>query len=193
MLVASDITRQQLAHVYDQMVACAAKGISTALELDRVLETVLDQTIQALHSEVVIGVWRTEGEKLALLAHRGLSKPTVEKLHEIPLHSKSMICEAARARKTQACQDVSECPPRDEFDRTLIEEERILAWIAAPLLSGGSLVGALSYGFRVPHQFYEEDLEATYPVGGLFGAAITPARLPEEREIPVLLQKFGLN
>ncbi|MHB1131814.1 MAG: sensor histidine kinase [Chloroflexota bacterium] len=182
MLIASDITRRQRVHAYDQVVASAAKGISTELELDRVLETVLDQTILALHSEVVIGVWKAEGEELTLLAHRGLSEPAVESLRAIPLHSKSMICEAARARKSLACQDISECPPRDQFDRILVEDERIVAWIAAPLLSSGRLVGALAYGFRVANRFYDEDLAATNTVCGLFGAAIDHAILHEESE-----------
>ncbi|HEX2986776.1 MAG TPA: PAS domain-containing protein, partial [Chloroflexota bacterium] len=96
MMIASDITREHRLRAYWQAVGTVAQGLSTELVVDRVLEAVLDQVVETLGGEVVIGVWGIdEGTgKLSLMTYRGLSKPIVDMLRTIPLDKATSIVEA---------------------------------------------------------------------------------------------------
>lgn len=181
MIIATDITREHRLRAYWQAVGTTAQGLSTELVVDRVLETVLDQVVESLGGEVVIGVWGIDEEthQLNLMTHRGLSEPIVEMLNIIPLDKATSIAEAARDHKTLVSEDTQLTPPPSELDRTIVEREHIKSWIASPLLSGGRLIGVMSYGLRSPKRFYDEDTRAVSTVAGLFGVALDHAALYE--------------
>jgi signal transduction histidine kinase len=181
MMIASDITHEHRVRAYWQAVGTAAQGLSTELVAHRVLETVLDQIVESLGGEVVIGVWGIDegAHQLSLTTHRGLSAPIVDLLRTISLDEATSIAEAARGRKTLFYGDVQISPPAFELDRVIMKEEKLVRWIAAPLLSGGRVMGAMSYGLRTPRRFYEDDLQAVDTIAGMFGVAIDHADLYE--------------
>ena len=184
MMIASDITREHRVRAYWQAVGTAAQGLSTKLEADRVLASVLDQIVESLGGAVGIGVWGLEegSRQLTILTHRGLSESTVDLLRTIPLDEATSIAEAARSHKTLLSENVRVTPPALELDRIVVEREKLVSWIASPLLSGGRLIGSMFYGLRTPRRFYEDDLRAVGTIAGLFGVAIDHAALYEESQ-----------
>ena len=184
MMVASDITREHRVRAYWQAVGTAAQGMSTELVADRVLDAVLDQIVESLGGEVVIGVWGLDegAHHLALMTHRGLSEFTVDMLRTISMDEATSLAEAARSHKTLYSADVRGSPSAYELDSIVVERENITGWIVAPLLSGGRLIGAMSYGLRTPRLFYEDDFRAVDTIAGLFGVAIDHANLYESSQ-----------
>lgn len=182
MMVAQDITDEQRLRGYWRAVGMAAQGLSTSLDVNEVLESVLDQMVAVLGAEVVIAIWRMEEEqgRLRLLAWRGLSEKTLDKLRSLPVDCGSFICEAARTRETHYIEDLRENPPSHEMDRRLARDEKLISWLTGPLLSGGRLIGVVAYWAHVPRRFYEEDRRAIEVVNGLFAVAIDHAFLYQE-------------
>jgi signal transduction histidine kinase len=184
MMVASDITAQHRLRAHWQAVASSAQVLSSDLSLEELLNTVLDEIFQALGGQVVIGVWAVDetGKRLDILAYRGLSEVTARRVQSLPLDDPSLICTAARTRQVLSTENARETPPAFDLDRRLVEDEGLVSWIAAPLLSAGRLLGAVSYGSRSPRHFYEEDLHTIAAVAGLFGTALDHAFLRQEMQ-----------
>ena len=184
MMIASDMTAQNRLRAYWQTVATSAHVLSSELDVEVVLNTVLDQIALTLGGQVVTGVWAVDEDRkrMNLLAYRGLSHVTAQTVQSLPLDSPSQICAAARTQQVQSTEDTRETPPTFDLDRKLVEGEGLISWIAAPLLSGGRLLGAISYGSRAAQRFHEEDLRTVLAVAGLFGAALGHALLYQEMQ-----------
>jgi signal transduction histidine kinase len=185
MLIVSDITREERARGYWQAVSTAARGLSGAVEVERVLEMVLDQMHAALGGQVAIGVWQAEEDedrRLTLMISRGLSESTLARLRSLPLDHPTLICEAARTRQTRHVDDVRRAAPEHEFDRTLAVEENLGSLTAAPLLVQERLLGVMAYGLHASRRLYDEDLHAVEVVSGLFAEAIDRAMLHREMQ-----------
>jgi len=184
MMVATDITAQHRLRAYWQTVAVSAQVLTSELSLEEVLSTALDQIVQVLGGQVVIGVWAVDeiGKRLDNLAHRGLSEATARRVQALPLDGPSLICTAARTQQVLSTENTRETIPAGDLDRRLVEDEGLVSWIAAPLLSGERLLGAISFGSRSPRRFYEEDLRTVLAVAGLFGTALDHAFLHQEMQ-----------
>lgn len=196
MMVASDITTQHRIRAYWQAVASSAQVLSSDLSLEELLNTVLDETVQVLGGQVIIGVWAVDetGRRLDMLAHRGLSEATACRVQALPLDGPSLICTAARTQQVLSTENTREAPPAFDLDRKLVEDEGLVSWIAAPLISGKRLLGAISYGSRSPRHFYEEHLRTVLAVAGLFGTALDHAFVHQEmQEINQHLLLSGLR
>ena len=184
MLIATDITEEERLKAYWHAVGTAAEGLSEELVVSRVLDSVLDRIVVSLGGEVVIGIWQLDEatQRLQLMTYRGLSEETVALLRRLSLDTPSSVAEAARAKQTRYYEDVRSGPLGFELDQIVVEKEKIVSWIAAPLLSAGKLIGAMAYGLRNPRRFYEEDLRAVNTISGLFGTAVDHAELYEESQ-----------
>ncbi len=185
MMIATDITARHRIHNYWQAVTAAAQGISSQLDLDHVLESVLNQIIEALGGAALVAVWLLDetGQHLRLAAQRGLSATTLDQLQALSLDCTSAICEAVRTRMPLYSEEVGTGPPTSEMDRAVIEREKIVSWLAAPLLSDDRLMGAMLYASRAPRRFYEEDLQAVAVISRLFAVDIDHAALYEQSEL----------
>ena len=185
MMIATDITARHRIHNYWQAVTAAAQGISSQLDLDHVLESVLNQIIEALGGAALVAVWLVDETRqhLHLAAQRGLSATTLDQLQALSLDCTSAICEAVRTRMPLYSEEVGTGPPTSEMDRAVIEREKIVSWLAAPLLSDDRLMGAMLYASRAPRRFYEEDLQAVAVISRLFAVDIDHAALYEQSEL----------
>ncbi|MHB8990918.1 MAG: ATP-binding protein [Chloroflexota bacterium] len=185
MMIATDITARHRIHNYWRVVTAAAKGISSQLDLDHVLESVLNQISEALGGAALEAVWLLDetGQHLRLAAQRGLTATTLDRLQALSLDCTSAICEAVRTRKPLYSEEVGTSPPTSEIDRAVIEGEGIVSWLAAPLLSDDRLMGAMFYASRAPRRFYEEDLQAVAVISRLFAVDIDHAALYEQSEL----------
>ena len=196
MLVVSDRTPEQRSRAYWKAVATAAKGISDELDVGPVLAMVLDQIVESLGAQVVIGVWRLDGarETLELVASRGTSPESEAEIRFIPLGQQSFVTEAVQTRETRCAEDTRAALPMYELDRRIIAREDLGSWVVAPLVVGRSCLGAIAYGLHVAHRFYPEDREAIVAVSGLFAEAIERADLyTEVREVNERLIVSGLR
>lgn len=184
MLVAQDHTESERTQKYWQAVGTAAQGLTSNLDVDSVLRSVIDMITAAFGDRVVLGVWRLDASRghLHLQIYRGISDATAELLRTLPADGDSFICDAVRTREPQYLEDAQETPPPGEIDRRLVEDEGLTSWVASPLLTGTNLIGAMGYGLRAPQRIYRQDLEAVRTIGRLFAVAIEHAELYEESE-----------
>jgi signal transduction histidine kinase len=184
MLVASDVTHEQRVTGYWKAVATAAKGLTTELEVERVLEAVLDQVVDALGGEVVIGYWRTDevAQQLILVSYRGFSDKTVLDFRVLDRACASLVCKAVQTKQVQYTEDTQKAPLLDELDQRLAQNEDVLSLVTAPLVVTDRVRGAMAYGWRSPHRLYPEDLQAIRTISDLFAVALDHARLYEESQ-----------
>jgi PAS domain S-box-containing protein len=180
-LIASDITQEQRTSAYWRTVGTVAQELSTELNVDIVLNSALDQIVESLGADVVIGIWLldAQGQTLQLRAQRGLKAETVAHMQRLPVKCKSDVCAAVRTKKLRVNRDTQTKAPRFLDDQRLVKDEQIGSWLASPLLVGGRVIGSLAYGLRVPSRFYEDDLHAITAVSGFFAVAIDRAGLYE--------------
>jgi len=185
MMIATDITARHRVHNYWKAVTAAAQGISSQLDLDHVLESVLNQISEALGGAALAAVWLLDetGQQLRLAAQRGLSATSLDRLQTLSLDCKSAICESVRTRKPLYSEEVETGSPTSEIDRVVIESEGIASWLVAPLLSDERLMGTMLYASRAPRRFYEEDLQATAVISRLFAVDIDHAALYGQSEL----------
>jgi len=184
MFVAQDLTEAERTRTYWEAVGTAAQGLISALDVERVLESVITMITEAFGDRVVLGIWRLNesGEHLHLQVYRGISDETAQLLRTLPTDGDSFICDAVRTREPQYLEDAHETPPAGEIDRRLVDDEGLSSWLASPLLTGLNLIGAMGYGLRAPQRIYKQDLEAVRTIGRLFAVAIEHADLYEESE-----------
>lgn len=184
MMIATDITRQERLRAYWETVATAARGITTELDMGRVLESVLDQMVQVLEAQVVIGIWGVadDQQSIVIRASRGLSEETSARIAALPLGCASFLCDAARTREAQCYEDVRRDPLPHSLDREIVEVEGLATWLSAPLVVGDRLVGVIAYGSRSPRLLHAEELEAVQVVNRLFATAIDHATQYEVSE-----------
>ena len=184
MLVAQDVTEAERTRSYWEAVGTAAQGLTSDLDVDRVLRSVIDMITAAFGDRVVLGIWRLDASRghLHLQIYRGISEATAELLRTLPADADSFICDAVRTREPQYLEDAQETPPPGEIDRRLVDDEGLTSWVASPLLTGANLIGAMGYGLRSPQRIYRQDLEAVRTIGRLFAVAIEHAELYEESE-----------
>src|SRR5690606_29465108 len=112
MLAASDVTHEQRVAGYWKAVAMAAQGLATELEVEPVLESVLDQVIEALGGEVVIGYWRLDEarQRLILASYRGFSEKTVVNFRSLRLDGPSLIGQAGQTKQIYHVEDTQQTP-----------------------------------------------------------------------------------
>lgn len=184
MLVAQDLTEGERTRQYWEAVGTAAQGLTSELDVDSVLRSVIDMITESFGDRVVLGVWRLDEsrEHLHLQIYRGISDATAERLRTLPADADSFICDAVRTREPQYLEDAQETPPPGAIDRHLVEAEGLSSWVASPLLTGVNLIGAMGYGLRAPQRVYKQDLEAVRTIGRLFAVAIEHAELYGESE-----------
>jgi len=184
MLVAQDLTVAERTRVYWEAVGTAAQGLTSELDVDRVLQSAIDMIVASFGDRVVLGIWRLNEtrERLELQIHRGISQATADLLRTLPIDCPSFICDAVRKREPQFIEDTGATTPLGEIDRQLVAAEGLSSWIASPLLTGLNMIGSMGYGLRTPQRFYHQDLEAVRTIGRLFAVAIEHAELYEESQ-----------
>lgn len=184
MLVAQDLTERERTRAYWKAVGTAAEGLTSELNVERVLQSAIDMIVASFGDRVVLGIWRLDEtrEHLQLQIYRGISEATADLLRTLPVDGPSFICGAIQRREPQFIEDAQATPPPGEIDRRIVADEGLSSWIASPLLTGINMIGSMGYGLRTPQRFYGEDLEAVRTIGRLFAVAIEHAELYEESQ-----------
>ena len=177
--VVHDITAERRREREDEAVASIARALVHELELTRVADAIIEQSVRILNADAV-SLWLADPEarRLSLLATRNLSPALIEAIRVLPLDSPLISAQAARTRQLQAVEDLPTAAPPLAGDP--YQREGIRSMLAAPLISRGRLVGVVAYYTRRPRHFSPRDLEFNATVADLFAVAIENAHLYDE-------------
>ena len=195
-LIITDRTSEQRSRAYWQAIGSVARILSAETEIDRVLDVVLDQLVETLGAQVVIGIWRLDeaGGRLLLIGHRGVSEESEFRLRSLAVDSDSLICEVARDRQVRHVEGPALTSGLGDLDRFLVSKEGLENLIFAPLAVGETAVGAMAYGIRLSRRLYDEDMQAILVISKLFADALNRAYLYDElREINQRLILAGIR
>jgi hypothetical protein len=129
MLVLTDVTLEERANAYWQAVGIGAAGLTAELDVDRVLQSVVEQITSALRGDVVLGIWLLDvpEQRLTLRICQGVSASTAKPLGSLALECGSFLCEAARTGQTQSARTLGERRPSL---RSIVVSSRTRAWRA---------------------------------------------------------------
>lgn len=165
--------RESMAHV--------AQALSQQLDLDAVLQTVMDQTLQVLGADAVaIYLAEPEQQQLVLVGQRGLPAELVEKTRSFPFNASIAAARAYSTSSPVLIEKLAEVGPELTRARDLATIGHFSSLLALPLLAAGRPIGAMSFVVKAPHHYLEDELETVVRVAELFATSIENARLLQE-------------
>ena len=164
----------------ERALAQIAQALVRELELPHVVDTAIQQSLHVLDVDAV-AVWLTDQSRreLNLLAQRGFSSTTVDRLRHLSYDTPLPPAVAARTGEIQFIQ----APEMDEWSVPLPETdtaEKMSAFLAIPLRARGRLVGVVAFAARPPHKFSQRDRDFDATLADLFAVAIENAQLYEQ-------------
>jgi PAS domain S-box-containing protein len=171
-----------------ETVAEVSTAISTRLELETLLETVVELTYSRFdlyHSQVYL--LDEAGENLVLTAGSGEAGRTMKaKGHSIPFnHQHSLVARAARTRQSVVSNDITREP---EFLRNpLLPDTR--SELAIPMVVGDTLVGVLDVQSRLVNRFDAGDVRVQTTLASQIAVAIQNALQFETAQRQVRYQR----
>ncbi|MGI5862780.1 MAG: ATP-binding protein [Myxococcales bacterium] len=171
-----DVTKQRQRARQRAALTAVAQALSQRLELDAIIQTVLDQTLEVLGaSSASLSLADDARGGLTLAAQRNLSAERVEQLRFVPYGAPLLTAQAFARHELIVVQDQGEQTPL-----LARGEPREPSRLAVPLVAAGRPVGVLVFGLRDVREFSPEDLDTAARVADLCGTAIENARLYEE-------------
>ncbi len=151
------------------------KTVSQSLDLEEIFKVALSKALEVTDTEAGT-LYSFDGDILRLQADTGLSKEFKEKA----LYRKigEGIPGIAAQLKKPITMDISRFPSPNLLP--FIEKEGLVSFIGTPLMSKGSVVGAIGLGTSKKRIFTEEDLDLLFSIGNVIGIAAENARLYKE-------------
>lgn len=178
-VTAAKETENQLTQAHRNLLALntIAATVSQSLNLDVVLNTALDRTLEVMH-ETIGGIllWDEEKQALRYRVHRGLSSNYVKKM-------KCRVGEGIAglvAQKGEAIlvEDIS-ADHRVVYP-TLIASEQLSAFASVPLKSKEHILGVLNIFSHEPRKFKPEDIQLLSSIATQIAVALENAQLHHE-------------
>jgi PAS domain S-box-containing protein len=161
-------------------------AVAQSLNLQEILESALVATLAALQIEAgCFFLLEPDGETMTMCAHRGLSDEFVRNVGKIRMGEG--VSGRAAVEKKPIVLDVAEYPSERLAPYIVREGLRTIA--STPLISGGSVVGALNLGARFLHVFPPEELQLLTSIGLQLGQAVRNAQLYESVQNEVAERK----
>ncbi|HZD60576.1 MAG TPA: GAF domain-containing protein [Anaerolineae bacterium] len=163
--------------------------LSQTLELDTLLNTAIDSTMDLLGADgAAIYLLDEERQVLRLTVYRGLSEHFVENSLEIPFGER-LPGIVAESGKPLIIENLADHP---ELEAAVVYEA-FVSFVGAPIKSKGRVIGAFPIGSRQPGNFTSDDATLLESIGNEIGVAIENSRLFEaQRTISESLQKSML-
>ncbi len=152
----------------------ASTTLLGSLRMEELLPKVLDLA-RRLNAAEACAIWRQDpgAPRWRIVAASGLS-PAFE---NVPLEAQG----AGLGEQPFCFEDVLEAPPAADR-RPLYEAEGIRSLMAMPMKIGGRLPGTLTFYYRQPHRFSENERRVAAALTNLAAAAIETAELNRARE-----------
>lgn len=179
--------------VREQALAQLGRALVSELDLDRVADVVMKQSMKVLGVDAV-ALWLANPSRreLNLLAHCNLDNAAAI-IHQMLYDATSATARAAETEQIQAVEDVFADGNPQTVTYQIAIRTGMRSLLAVPLLAWGRLVGVVTYCCRSQRIFSQDDLEINATVAGLFAMAIANARLHQdlrnrERQVSLLLK-----
>ena len=162
-----------------------AKTVSQSLDLEEIFNVALSKALEVTDTEAGT-LYSLEGDILRLQAFTGLSTAFKEKALTRKL-GEGIPGIAAQLKKPIAM-DISQFPSPNLLP--FVEKEGLVSFIGTPLMSKGTVVGAIGLGTSKKRVFTKDELDLLFSIGNVIGIAAENARLfKESRENLQKLQK----
>ncbi len=169
-----------------------------SIEIDNGLENAL--RLLGRFSEVDAGcIWLFQnGSSRALRAYRWSSGPGIEESPVAPplLCTLTWLTDRIRARKVLQVRTLSELPPEAEEERAFFACRETRAFVAVPMMYGGSVPGFLLFESRHERCWGDEEIKLLRVVVTMFANALERkrtenARLDSERRYRAIFENTG--
>jgi len=155
-----------------------AAVVSRSLELDEVMEAALAKTLEAMGMEAGAAFRLADGQRLSLMAHRGLSERFVGHVQEMSLHQSAAADAVGEA--APVLRRVADYP--DGALKDALRLEGLQSVISVPLVARSEMVGVLNLATRAARSISPEERSLLAAVGQQAGMAVENARLYEGAE-----------
>lgn len=163
---------------YEQALAEIAQTLVREVELSRVVEVVIEDSLRVLGVDAV-AVWLADPGRraLTLLAARGKSPLVVQLARQLDFEATSLAALVARTGQIQVVDDIRTVGPELALTREIASLEGFRSLVGVPLVARGHLVGVVVYASRTPRHVGERQLALHRTVANLFAIALENARL----------------
>jgi nitrate/nitrite-specific signal transduction histidine kinase len=155
-----------------------AAVVGKSLDLEEILSSALEKTLEALGIEVGAILVQEEAGWLTLKIHKGLSNTFLEEVRCVPV-STGAAGEAARTG-VPVIKYVREYPTGGL--KNALDKEGLFLVLSVPLLSKGRVLGVMNLCPHRERLVTEEEMKMLASVGNQVGVAVDNSRLYEEAE-----------
>jgi signal transduction histidine kinase len=157
-----------------------ARLATTARTWDELLETVVDETRDALHANVSsLYLLDRDGEKLTLAATNGLDRFQIGRA-QVPF-GEGVTGRVAASRRPLVIPDVGH-DPRFLWVRGIDQRRFVASMLSVPLVWNDRTVGVLNVQTEQPREFSESDVDHLGAIADLLGGIVEKGRLQREAE-----------
>lgn len=154
-----------------------ASVVSRSLELDEIMQAALEKTLETMHMEAG-AAFRLDGQRLSLMAHKGLANAFVQRVEELPL--RESIASQAVDKAAPVARLVAHYP--DGSLKELLQAEGWQSIVGVPLIAKGETLGVLNLASREERVLTAEERALLLAIGQQTGVAVVNARLYEQAE-----------
>jgi GAF domain-containing protein len=167
-----------------ELIVRAATITASELELARMVEAILDQTVEMLgacvaHLCSVVG----EGDEVRLEGERNVPAELRARLSQCTFHDGFLAGRAGASRKIQLVPDVDAMDPSLDLDHELMTRTECRSMVAIPLIASGRLVGVLTYALRETHEFSAADVAALRVIANILATGVAKANVYENERM----------
>jgi signal transduction histidine kinase len=164
-----------------------ARLATTARTWDELLETIVDETRDALHADVSsLYLLDRDGAYLTLAATNGLDRFQIGRAR-VPI-GEGVTGRVAATREPTIIPDVRH-EPRFLWVRGLDQRRFVASMLSVPLSWHDQVVGVLNVQTEQPRDFSQADVEQLSAIGDLLAAVIEKGRITREAEAQVAALK----
>ncbi len=158
-----------------------AATVSETLNLDIILNSALDKTLELIKTQVGgIVLLDEKSRTLSYHVYRGLSEQFVKGIAGLTL-GQGIAGMAAEQGETIVVDDISKDPRVNR--QLLVAEEELKAFVSVPLMSKERVVGMLNIASREPRLFSQQEVHLLTAIGHELGIAIENTRLYQELQL----------
>lgn len=174
-----------------QSLTDVAGTISSSLEFDALVQTLLDQLKQVVAYETGT-LWLRQGQQMTVRAARGFDNVQERLGLSVALEDSRLMAEMIRTGRPVVVADVRE----DERFPSLIEPQ-YLSWLSLPLIAKGEVVGVIALEATEPGFYTPENVQVATAFASQAAVSLENARLFEEsvsraRELNQRTQRLAL-
>lgn len=172
--------RQRLAqYASDQHgIARAAEALIQTQTLGEAAGAISEQAQHVLGVSAV-QLWEADCQQREwhLIAARGISPETTERLRHLPFDEATLLTHVLESDRALQVPDVSTLQGNFVMASTIFARERVCSALIQPLSVRGMVIGAVSYLERAPRRFSAGEQDRIEPLGNLWALAIENAHL----------------